>query len=106
MIIDWQPTQIKLASKSLAALAAGDSAASSALSKYQQRMAKCLSHVINILDPHIIVLGGGMSNIESLYSTVPILWQQYVFSDTVTTKLVAPMHGDSSGARGAAWLWN
>ncbi len=77
-----------------------------ALSRYQERMAKSLSHVINILDPHVIVLGGGMSNIDSLYSTVPNLWKQYVFSDTVRTKLVAPVHGDSSGVRGAAWLWN
>jgi len=69
-------------------------------------MAKSLSYVINILDPDVIVLGGGMSNIKSLYSTVPNLWQQYVFSDTVNTKLVAPVHGDSSGVRGAAWLWN
>lgn len=77
-----------------------------ALSRYQERMAKSLSHVINILDPHVIVLGGGMSNIDSLYSTVPNLWKQYVFSDTVRTKFVAPVHGDSSGVRGAAWLWN
>jgi fructokinase len=84
----------------------GDDAAIAMLSRYQQRMAKSLAHVINILDPHVIVLGGGMSNIDLLYSTVPNLWQQYVFSDTVKTKLVAPMHGDSSGVRGAAWLWN
>lgn len=84
---------------------AGDATAMAALSRYQLRMAKCLSHVINILDPHVIVLGGGMSNIKSLYTTVPNLWQQYVFSDTVNTKLVAPVHGDSSGVRGAAWLW-
>ncbi len=84
----------------------GNAAASTALFQYQQRMAKCLSNVINILDPHVIVLGGGMSNIDSLYSTVPNLWQQYVFSDTVDTRLVAPMHGDSSGVRGAAWLWD
>ncbi|MCL4169208.1 UNVERIFIED_CONTAM: hypothetical protein GTU68_020658, partial [Idotea baltica] len=83
-----------------------DDAAIVALSRYQQRMAKSLAYIINILDPHVIVLGGGMSNIESLYSIVPNLWQQYVFSDTVKTKLVAPMHGDSSGVRGAAWLWN
>ncbi len=85
---------------------AGDTDATNVLSRYQQRLAKSLAHVINILDPHIIVLGGGMSNIESLYSTVPNLWQPYVFSDTVKTKLVAPIHGDSSGVRGAAWLWN
>lgn len=76
------------------------------LSRYQLRMAKSLSHVINILDPNVIVLGGGMSNIDCLYSVIPSLWQQYVFSDTVRTKLVAPVHGDSSGVRGAAWLWD
>jgi fructokinase len=84
----------------------GNIAAIDVLSRYQQRLAKSLAHVINILDPHTIVLGGGMCNIESLYSTVPNLWQQYVFSDTVNTKLVAPVHGDSSGVRGAARLWN
>lgn len=84
----------------------GDANATTALTRYYQRMAKSLSHVINILDPEVIVLGGGMSNIESLYSAVPNLWQQYVFSDTVKTRLAAPVHGDSSGVRGAAWLWN
>ncbi|MDW3096246.1 MAG: ROK family protein [Gammaproteobacteria bacterium] len=83
-----------------------DSFALEVLSRYQLRMAKSLSQVINILDPHVIVLGGGMSNIDCLYSTIPKLWQQYVFSDTVRTKLVAPVHGDSSGVRGAAWLWD
>jgi fructokinase len=61
--------------------------------------------MINILDPDVIVLGGGMSNIKRLYQNVPGLWDQYVFSDRVDTKLVRPIHGDSSGARGAAWLW-
>lgn len=84
----------------------GDTNAADALTRYHQRIAKSLSHVINILDPDVIVLGGGMSNIQSLYSSVPDLWQQYVFSDIVNTKLVAPVHGDSSGVRGAAWLWN
>ncbi len=85
---------------------AGDSDALEALARYELRMAKSLAHVINILDPHTIVLGGGMSNIQRLYTNVPTLWQDYVFSDTVTTKLVSPLHGDSSGVRGAAWLWN
>ena len=85
---------------------AGDKDALEAFARYELRMAKSLAHVINILDPHIIVLGGGMSNIQRLYTNVPALWQDYIFSDTVTTKLVAPAHGDSSGARGAAWLWN
>ena len=105
---DYQlATDQKLTSKQIM-LAVNDdeSNAIEALSRYQKRMAKSLSHVINLLDPHTIVLGGGMSNIDSLYSSVPNIWQQYVFSDTVRTKLVAPVHGDSSGVRGAAWLWN
>ena len=84
----------------------GSAYANQVLERYERRMAKSLAHVINILDPHIIVLGGGMSNVGRLYETVPKLWQEYVFSDSVLTKLVPPMHGDSSGVRGAAWLWN
>jgi len=61
--------------------------------------------LINILDPDCIVIGGGLSNIGRLYQNVPKLWGEYVFSDQVETRLVAPMHGDSSGVRGAAWLW-
>jgi fructokinase len=96
----------KTSEQIIIAATAGEASAIATLSRYQLRMAKSLSYVINILDPDVIVLGGGMSNIKSLYSTVPNLWQQYVFSDTVNTKLVAPVHGDSSGVRGAAWLWN
>ncbi|MFK8027201.1 MAG: ROK family protein [Gammaproteobacteria bacterium] len=105
---DYQRTTgISKDSKQIVADAhAGDAHATNVLVRYQQRLAISLAQVINILDPHIIVLGGGMSNIESLYSTVPNLWQPHVFSDTVKTKLVAPLHGDSSGVRGAAWLWN
>jgi fructokinase len=84
---------------------ANDQAAEACLSRYEERLARGLAHVINILDPDIIVLGGGMSNIQRLYERVPRLWDQYVFSDRVDTKLVRPAHGDSSGARGAAWLW-
>ena len=76
------------------------------LQRYEQRMAKALAHVINILDPHVIVLGGGMGNIQRLYNNVPKLWADYVFSDAVATKLLPPKFGDSSGVRGAAWLWN
>ena len=76
------------------------------LQRYEQRMAKALASVINVLDPDVIVLGGGMSNIERLYSSVPRLWEEYVFSDHVETKLVPPKHGDSSGVRGAARLWD
>ncbi|MEN6483801.1 MAG: ROK family protein [Syntrophobacteraceae bacterium] len=72
---------------------------------YEDRMARALAHVINILDPDAIVLGGGMSNIRRLYEEVPKLWSRYVFSDRVDTRLLPPRHGDSSGVRGAAWLW-
>lgn len=75
------------------------------LQRYEDRMARALAHVINILDPHVIVLGGGMGNIAQLYDNVPRLWGRYVFSDRVDTRLVAPKFGDSSGVRGAAWLW-
>ena len=84
---------------------ANDPAAEACLSRYEDRLARGLAHVINILDPEVIVLGGGMSNIHRLYQHVPRLWAQYVFSDRVETKLVRPVHGDSSGTRGAAWLW-
>ena len=76
-----------------------------ALERYEQRLAKSLAHVINILDPHVIVLGGGMSNISRLYDNVPKYWGQYVFSDVVSTQLKPPTHGDDSGVRGAARLW-
>lgn len=76
------------------------------LQRYQVRLAKSLAQVINILDPDAIVLGGGMGNIKPLYENVPSIWGEYVFSDVVNTKLLAPAHGDSSGVRGAAWLWN
>ena len=83
----------------------GDPSAEATLQRYEDRMARSLAHVINILDPDVIVLGGGMSNIDRLYERVPRLWGVYVFSDRVDTRLVAPKHGDSSGVRGAAWLW-
>lgn len=82
----------------------GDPAAELTLQRYENRMARSLAHVINILDPDVIVLGGGMSNIQRLYQKVPAIWGDYVFSDKVFTKLVAPKYGDSSGVRGAAWL--
>ena len=69
------------------------------------QLAHALAAVINILDPAVIVLGGGLSNISRLYTEVPKLWQQYVFSDQVQTQLLAPKFGDASGVRGAAWLW-
>ena len=84
----------------------GDQKAGLCLQRYEDRMARSLAHVINILDPDIIVLGGGMGNIDRLYHNVPKTWGRYVFSDRVDTELLAPRYGDSSGVRGAAWLWN
>ena len=75
------------------------------LDRYEERLARSLAGVINILDPEVIVLGGGISNVQRLYATVPVLWRPHVFSDQVATRLLPPMHGDSSGVRGAAWLW-
>ena len=85
--------------------AAGEAAAEAALARYEDRMARALATVINLLDPEVIVLGGGMSNVERLYANVPRRWQAYVFSDVVATQLRPPVHGDASGVRGAAWLW-
>jgi fructokinase len=77
-----------------------------ALLRYEERLARALGSVINLLDPDVIVLGGGMSNAARLYTEVPRLWSRYVFSDHVATRLSRPAHGDSSGVRGAAWLWD
>jgi fructokinase len=77
-----------------------------ALERYVQRLARALAGVINVLDPDVIVLGGGMSNVRRLYSEVPRWWARHVFSDHVATRLVPNVHGDSSGVRGAAWLWD
>lgn len=82
----------------------GDVACERSLQTYENRLARSLAHVINILDPDVIVLGGGMSNIQRLYANVPKLWGEWVFSDRVDTKLVKNKYGDSSGVRGAAWL--
>lgn len=85
--------------------AAGEQGAVATLERYEQRMARALASIINVLDPDVIVLGGGLSNIERLYATVPRLWGRFVFSDAVSTRLVRALHGDSSGVRGAAWLF-
>ena len=82
-----------------------DAQTDAAWARYEERMARALASVINVLDPDVIVLGGGMSNVARLYVNVPRLWTQYVFSDTVRTKLVRAQYGDASGVRGAAWLW-
>lgn len=96
----------------VAAATAGDGAAEASLLRYENRMARALAGIINVLDPDVIVLGGGMSNVERLYANVPRLWTEYVFTcgvaaqpEPVSTRLVRAAHGDSSGVRGAAWLW-
>ena len=76
------------------------------VARYEERLARSLASVINVLDPDVIVLGGGMSNVRRLYTEVPRLWGRYVFSDQVATRLARNAHGDSSGVRGAAWLWD
>ena len=85
--------------------ASGDADASQALHIYETRLARSLASVINVLDPEVIVLGGGLSNIGRLYTSVPALLKPFVFSDSADTPIVAARHGDSSGVRGAAWLW-
>ncbi|EAB3608434.1 fructokinase [Salmonella enterica] len=84
---------------------AQDAVAELALSRYELRLAKALSHVVNILDPDVIVLGGGMSNVARLYKTVPSLMKSFVFGGECETPVRKARHGDSSGVRGAAWLW-
>ena len=84
--------------------AAGELAAAAAMATYEERLARALAHVVNILDPDVIVLGGGMSNLDRLYVNVPRAWTSWVFSDRVDTQLLRHRHGDSSGVRGAAWL--
>lgn len=86
---------------------AGDDVAARCLDLYCDRLARALANVVNLLDPHVIVLGGGLSRIPQLYRRVPELWRNYIFSesDRIATRLLPPRHGDSSGVRGAAWLW-
>jgi fructokinase len=101
-----QATGEDVAAPEIAARAGrGDAAATAALARYEDRMARALAVVLNILDPDVVVLGGGMSQVARLYESVPRLWQGWAFSDRVDTVLRPPVHGDSSGVRGAAWLW-
>ncbi len=84
----------------------GETLAEHCLQQYENRMARSLATIINVIDPETIVLGGGMSNVERLYSNVPAIWDEYIFSpEPARTRLVRASHGDSSGVRGAAWLW-
>jgi len=97
---------VELTSEAITTKAAnGDPLAEAALNRYEDRMARSLASVINLFDPSVIVLGGGLSNLQRLYTNVPLKWGQYIFSDSIETRLTPPQHGDSSGVRGAAWLW-
>ena len=89
----------------VAAADGGDADARAAIARYERRLARGLASLINVCDPDAIVLGGGVSNISRLYERVPRLWGEFVFSDAVVTRLLRAVHGDSSGVRGAAWLW-
>ncbi|HJV28335.1 MAG TPA: ROK family protein [Aromatoleum sp.] len=84
---------------------AGDADCEATLQRYEGRLAGALAGIINILDPNVIVLGGGLSRLERLYRNVPRRWAPHVFSDSIVTRLVPSLHGDASGVRGAAWLW-
>jgi len=102
----FRTTQQKLSSKEIVLGAEqADQKCEDCMQRYEERMARALAHVINILDPEVIVLGGGMSNISRLYNNVPKRWSSYVFSDQVLTKLIPAKFGDASGVRGAARLW-
>ncbi|CAK0779740.1 fructokinase [Gammaproteobacteria bacterium] len=102
----WRATSERSSPQELDQLARrGDDRAETSLRRYEDRLARGLASIINVLDPELIVLGGGLSNLKRLYESIPKRWLEYVFSDQVATRLVAPQHGDSSGARGAAWLW-
>jgi fructokinase len=86
--------------------AAGDERCAATLARHEERTARALASVVNVLDPDVVVLGGGLSNLAGLYERVPRLWGAWVFSDRVDTALRPPRHGDASGVRGAAWLWD
>jgi len=97
--------EIKASGEIMAAADGGDRQAEATYQRYVERLARALAHVVNILDPDVIVLGGGMGNVARLYHDLPRLMPPFVFSDVFTTPIRPPVHGDSSGVRGAAWLW-
>jgi fructokinase len=102
----FRVTSERLDATTIAARACeGDAEASASLGRYERRLARALAAVVNIVDPHVIVMGGGLSNVDRLYTSVPRIWGEYIFSDHVATRLVRAQYGDSSGVRGAAWLW-
>jgi fructokinase len=86
--------------------AAGDAGCARTLARYERRLARALAHVINLLDPEVIVVGGGLSAIASIYANVPNIWGDFIYSDSIQTRLVCAVHGDASGVRGAAQLWD
>lgn len=94
-----------LTAAQIAEAAARPGTALATLERYCHRLARALAGVINLLDPHVIVLGGGLGRIDRLYERIPQLWSCFTFSPAAGTRLLAPVHGDSSGVRGAAWLW-
>ena len=98
-------TGVELTTRQLMQRVATDGPARAALERYVARLARALAGVINILDPDVVVLGGGLSNVDRLYEAVPRLWDRWVFSDGVATHLARNHHGDSGGVLGAAWLW-
>ena len=100
-----QQHQASLNAEEIVTRSLREAPAEQVLVRYEHRLARALAGVINVLDPEVIVLGGGLSNIERLYQNIPALWGKWVFSDTVRTRLLRNTHGDSSGVRGAAWLW-
>ena len=95
-----------LSAEEIVAHAANDAQCEAALAAYEDRLARSLASIINVIDPDVIVLGGGLSNVMRWYDTVPRLWTRYILSDHVSTRLLPPKFGATSGVRGAAWLWN
>lgn len=101
-----QQSGTAISAEDIVARSAHETTVAQALARYEDRLARALASVINIIDPEVIVLGGGMSNIKRLYKNIPSLWGKWVFSDVVRTRLLSNRHGDSSGVRGAAQLWS
>lgn len=99
-------TGLTLDAREIAAEAeSGGQCSEATMERYERRLARALAGIINVLDPDVIVLGGGLSRLDRLYRNVPLLWGEWVFSDVVATRLEPARHGDASGVRGAAWLW-
>jgi len=101
----YDRTGVDIPVEDIAARINTDLVAQSVFQVLEDRLARTLAMVINTLDPDVIILGGGLSNLDRLYQNVPPKWSQLVFSKDIETKLLKPHYGDSSGVRGAAWLW-